>query len=85
MLPDTLTYSGGDVTKMQVIGKVKTTPLQLIDSEGEETEMPSAEYQIVEIVETSRGKIYIANLWYKEHKRIPQILHENLVEQFIKA
>jgi hypothetical protein len=77
-----LRYSGGDVIKMPIIGKVMVAPIKLMDSEGEETELPGREYSIVEVVETSRGKVYVANLWYKEHKRIPQILHESLVEKY---
>jgi hypothetical protein len=80
--PKMLTYSGGNVTKMPIIGKVTTIPLKLKDADGNEKEIPSLEYSVVEIVETERGKVYVANFWYKEHKRIPQIIHESIVEKF---
>ena len=38
---------------------------------------------IVEIIETEKGPIYVANMWYKEWKRIPQLIHSELVEEFI--
>ena len=57
------TYSGGDVTKMPIIGKVITKPVGPFES---------GEYDIVEIIETEKGPIYVANMWYKEWKRIPQ-------------
>ena len=69
-----LSYSGGDVTKMPVIGKVITKPIGPFES---------GEYDIVEIIETERGTIYVANMWYKEWKRIPQLIHSELVEEWI--
>ena len=69
-----LSYSGGDVTKMPIIGKVITKPVGPFDS---------GEYDIVEIIETERGPIYVANMWYKEWKRIPQLIHSELVEEWI--
>lgn len=69
-----LQYSGGDVTRMSIIGKVITHP---IGSYG-----PS-EYDIVEIIDSPNGKIYVANMWYKEWKRIPQLIHSQLVQEYI--
>ncbi len=69
-----LSYSGGDVTKMPIIGKVITKPIGPFES---------GEYDIVEIIETEKGPIYVANMWYKEWKRIPQLIHSELVEDFI--
>lgn len=74
-LYESLTYSGGDVTKMPVIGKIFTKPIGPFES---------TDYEIVEIVEDERGvKYYICNFWYKN--RIPQIVHEDMVEKFEKA
>jgi hypothetical protein len=69
-----LTYSGGDVTKMPIIGKIITKPIGPFES---------GEYDIVEIIETEKGPIYVANMWYKEWKKIPQLIHSELVEEFI--
>lgn len=69
-----LSYSGGDVTSMSIIGKVITKPIGPFES---------GEYDIVEIIETEKGPIYVANMWYKEHKRIPQLIHSELVEEYI--
>lgn len=69
-----LRYSGGDVTKMPIIGKIVTKPIGPFES---------GEYDIVEIIETEKGPIYVANMWYKEYKRIPQLIHSELVQEFI--
>ncbi len=69
-----LSYSGGDVTKMPIIGKVITKPIGSFEP---------GEYDIVEIIETEKGPIYVANMWYKEWKRIPQLIHSELVQEFI--
>jgi hypothetical protein len=71
-----LSYSGGDVTKMPIIGKAITRPIGPFES---------GEYDIVEIIETEKGPIYVANMWYKEWKRIPQLIHSELVEEFIPS
>lgn len=69
-----LQYSGGDVTSMPVIGKVITKPIGPFEA---------GEYDIVEIIDTPKGPIYVANRWYKEWKRIPQLIHSELVEEWI--
>jgi hypothetical protein len=69
-----LSYSGGDVTKMPIIGKVITKPIGSFES---------GEYDIVEIIETEKGPIYVANMWYKEWKRIPQLIHSELVQDWL--
>jgi hypothetical protein len=69
-----LSYSGGDVTNMPIIGKVITRPIGPFES---------GEYDIVEVIETERGPIYVANMWYKE--RVPQLIHSELVEEFIPS
>ena len=66
-------YSGKDVTKMPIIGKVITEEIGPYES----TTM-----DIVEIIDDESGKIYVANTWYKEG-RVPQIIHENLIKEFI--
>jgi hypothetical protein len=69
-----LEYSGGDVTKMPIIGRLKTKAIGPFEP---------AEYDIVEIIDTETGPIYVANMWYKEWKRIPQLIHHELVDEFI--
>jgi hypothetical protein len=72
---ENLEYSGEDVTKMPIIGKVITHPIGPFD-EGE--------YDIVEIIDSTDDKdIYVCNKWYKEYKRIPQIIHSDLVKEYI--
>ena len=71
-LYEALIYSGGDVARMPIIGRVTTKPIGPFES---------TTYDIVEIVEDEKGnKYYICNFWYKN--RIPQIIHEDLVEKF---
>ena len=71
-LYESLTYSGGDVARMPIIGRVTTKPIGPFKSET---------YDIVEIVEDEKGnKYYICNFWHK--RRVPQIIHEDLVEKF---
>lgn len=71
---ESLSYSGGDVTKMPIIGRAITRPIG---------GFPSAEYDIVEIIEDNNGQeVYVCNFWYKEWKKIPQLIHSELVERF---
>ena len=69
-----LQYSGGDVTSMPIIGRVITKPIGPFEA---------GEYDIVEIIDTPKGPIYVANRWYKEWKRIPQLIHNELVGEWI--
>lgn len=70
-----LTYSGGDVTKMPIIGKVITIPIGPFDE---------AAYDVVEIINDTKGNpVYVCNFWYKEHKKIPQLIHSELVKEYI--
>lgn len=72
-----LSYSGGDVTSMPVIGKAITCPIGPFDS---------AEYNVVEIIKDDQGRdVYVCDRWYKEHKRIPQLIHSEMVEQYIPS
>lgn len=72
---ENLEYSGEDVTKMPIIGKVITYPIGPFEE---------AEYDVVEIIEDPNGReIYVCNKWYKEHKRIPQLIHSELVKEYI--
>jgi hypothetical protein len=71
---ESLSYSGGDVTKMPIIGKIKTKPIAHFDG---------TTYDVVEIVEDGGKKYYICNFWYKDG-RVPQIVHEDMVEEFSK-
>ena len=70
-----LTYSGGDVTKMPIIGKVITIPIGPFDE---------ATYDVVEIINDPKGNpVYVCNFWYKEYKKIPQLIHSELVKEYI--
>lgn len=69
-----LSYSGGDVTKMPIIGKIITKPVGPFES---------AEYNVVEIIKDNVDRdIYVVNQWYKEG-RVPNIIHSEMVEEFI--
>lgn len=69
-----LSYSGGDVTKMPIIGRATTIPIGPFDE---------ATYDIVEIIKDPKGKdVYVANFWYKQYKRIPQLIHSELVKNY---
>ena len=72
-----LLYSGGDVTSMPVIGKAITKPMGPFES---------SEYNVVEIIKDDQGRdVYVCDRWYKEHKRIPQLVHSEMVEQYIPS
>jgi len=69
-----LSYSGGDVTKMPIIGKIITKPVGPFES---------GEYNVVEIIKDDVDRdIYVVNQWYKEG-RVPNIIHSEMVEKFI--
>lgn len=61
-----------------VIGTVTTTPLHFGD-----LIFPSKTYEVINILEEKTGKIYITNLWHKEYKQIPLMIHEALVQEYI--
>jgi hypothetical protein len=72
-----LSYSGGDVTSMPVIGRAITKPIGPFES---------SEYNVVEIIKDDQGRdVYVCDRWYKEHKRIPQLIHSEMVEQYIPS
>jgi hypothetical protein len=66
-------YSGGDVTKMEVIGEIITEPMH-----GE----VSKKYDVVEIIPAGNmdNYIYVINKWYKSNT--PQLIHSAMVDQF---
>ena len=69
-----LEYSGRDVTKLPIIGRVTTYPIGPY-GEGKEN--------VVEIIKGKDGEdIYVTNKWYKEYKRIPLIIHSKLVKEY---
>ena len=71
---ENLEYSGEDVTRIPVIGTVITKEIGPFDE---------ASYDVVEIIELPDGKeVYVCNKWYKEYKRIPQIIHSDLVKEY---
>jgi hypothetical protein len=71
-----LTYSGGDVTKMPVIGTITTRELKMWDDHV----IPEGKDDVVEIIEDKGMKIYVVNRWYKG--RIPQLVHEDMVKKY---
>lgn len=74
-LKENLSYSGEDVTRMPVIGRVITKAIGPFEE---------ASYDVVEIIEAPDGKeVYVCNKWYKDYKRIPQIIHSDLVKSYI--
>lgn len=71
---ENLEYSGMDVKDMPIIGKIITKPIGPFDSH---------EYNVVEIIKDQNGlNIYVVDQWYK--RRIPQIIHSELVDQYIQ-
>jgi hypothetical protein len=73
-----LVTSGGDVTKMPIIGTISTVSIPSLGMRGES-------YDIVEIVETENKNgdincIYVVNEWYKPG--VPQLIHGDMVKKF---
>ena len=69
-----LSYSGGNVTEMPIIGKAITNPIGPFEE---------ATYDIVEIIYDNDGApVYVANFWYKAYKKIPQLIHSNLIKKY---
>jgi hypothetical protein len=66
-------YSGGDVTKMKVIGEIITEPMH--------GEAPK-KYNVVEIIPAGNNDncIYVINKWYKSNT--PQLIHSAMVSRF---
>ncbi len=73
-LSENLEYSGEDVTRMPIIGKVITRAIGPFEE---------AEYDVVEIINSQGKDIYVCNRWYKEYRRIPQLIHSDLVKDYI--
>jgi hypothetical protein len=71
-------WSGVDVTKAPVIGKIATAPFKF-----GEREISGEEYDVVEIVGEGDNKIYITSQWYKSG--VPQLVHGKMVDQWIPA
>jgi hypothetical protein len=77
-----------DVTNMPVIGTLRTKVLDFevlgtASSKNNKYQMPAETYHIVEIYEHNGKKFYITNIWYKEHKRVPLIISEDIVDYYI--
>lgn len=68
--------------KKEVIGKIVTKTLK-IQVHDQRIELKESTHLVIEI-ETSPNntKIYICNEWYKEYKKIPLIISEDLVKEF---
>jgi len=70
-----LNESNDDVTQMPIIGHVVTL------EQG--PYLPSTKYDVVQIRKTSAGDtIYVTNQWYKEHRRIPQLVPGAFVKMY---
>jgi len=72
-------WSGVNVTKAPIIGKIVTKPI-----ETSLFNFGPAEHDVVEIVDDGNGKkIYITSEWYKSG--VPQLVHETMVDKYIPA
>jgi hypothetical protein len=70
---DPIKWSGGDVARMPIIGKVTTKAIGPFEE---------SEYDIVEVIKDPKDRdVYIANFWYK--KGVPQLIHSELVKEFV--
>ncbi len=72
-----------------VIGRVTTKPLRLTrrSRDGSTTEevVPSRVYEVIEVAELSPGdreKVYVTNVWYKEHRGICLLILGSIAEKF---
>ena len=75
-----------DVTKMPIIGRVTTKPLTYNVTFGDKTEtydMPAETYSVVHIFEDDGQKTYVTNVWHKEHKRVPLLIAEKIVDKYV--
>ena len=69
---EALTYSGKDVTRMPIIGRILTKKMEPFEE---------CIYNVVEIIKDPKiGDVYVCNFWYKP--RVPQIIHSSMVEKF---
>jgi len=68
-------WSGTDPTKAHIIGVLTTKPMDA------RMKFPAQDYNVVEIIETDYGTLYIVDSWYKPG--VPQIIHEDMVEKYI--
>ena len=66
---ESLTYSGKDVTKMPIIGRILTKKIGPFEE---------CIYNVVEII--NNGEVYVCNFWYKPNT--PQLIHSSIVEKF---
>lgn len=73
--------------KSPVIGKVKTKTLNLsyvMAGKTQVKECPSAEYEVIQVLELEKGKAYVTNQWHAEHRKEPLILVDNLIDSFTR-
>lgn len=85
-----LAASGADIKKMEVIGYVTTKPLSLLakhflnKSAEEKINLPEKTFPVVDVLENSKGDIfYVTNIWHKEHKGIPLVITDEIVEKYV--
>jgi len=71
-----------DVTKAKIIGTVHTRPVGYTFG-GINRTLPATSYPVVDIISAPNNKVsYVTNRWYKEYKRVPLIIHEDLVDKY---
>ena len=80
-----------NITKMPIIGTLTTKEIEytvshLKDNNNQSKHtLPKETYSIVEIQEHNGHTYYITNQWYKEYKGEPQIIVDELVEEYTPA
>ena len=72
---DGIRYSGKDVTKMPILGTIKTKEIKW----GRHT-IASTTMDVVEVIENDGKRIYVIDKWYKPG--IPQIVSDDMVETY---
>lgn len=78
-LDNTIEWSGVDVTKAPVIGKITTVELAGTMG-GKYFSFPSEEIDVVEILNHRGSKTYVTNRWYKPG--VPQLVHQDHVKEY---
>jgi hypothetical protein len=74
-----MNWSGRNVEKVPVIGQITTIPMMLTGGKSV-INYPPETLQVVEIIDTKTGLVYVINKWYKPG--VPQIVHSGIVESY---
>jgi hypothetical protein len=78
--------NNNDVTKMPVIGTLRTKVINMVKTIGDKSEpyaIPAETYNVVEIFNHNGKEFYVTSLWYKEYKKVPLIIVEDIIEEYI--